>query len=96
MVEVLRSEFTDGRVEGRRELWFWYLSRCLLRDSACRDEEAQRLWPRVHALAERRGASVVFLSAEDCKLGSVTVSPERGADGEWKLPWSGCDTRGDS
>jgi hypothetical protein len=38
--------------------------------------------------------SVIFMSAEDCKLGSTTVFPKRKTDGTWELPWSGCATPG--
>lgn len=94
VLPVLRSEVKDDQAAGRRELWLSYLSRCLPRDSACRDAEAQEVWPRVRAVAERQGVSVVFMSAEDCKLGSTTVFPKRKTDGTWELPWSGCATPG--
>jgi hypothetical protein len=90
VVRILRSEVVEDPPGERRILRFSYLSHCILRDSQCRDAEAAALWPRVQALAERDEASVVYLTAEDCKLGSSTVFPRQDEHGVWDLPWLGC------
>jgi hypothetical protein len=72
--------------EGERQFWFEYETQCVIDDYECLKSEWRILWPRLRLTAEREGASVVFLSPEDC-TGSMTVYPRRNAAGEWEVPW---------
>jgi len=84
------TELAITQVEARdsgQDLWFSYQSKCLLRDYQCLRSEWATLWPRLRSLAEDREATTVFLSAEDCNFGSITVYPKRNTHGDWELPW---------
>ena len=87
-VSVLRAEVVQNAARQRHEFWFEYLTDCPLQHSACLRAETQRFWPRLRERAERVNASVVFLSSEDCNLGSVATGLERRADGTWEEPWA--------
>jgi hypothetical protein len=85
-VRVLRTEVKDSTHGPGRDLWFSYLTDCLLPDQSCLDQEITRLWPRLEARAEREGVRGVFLTSEDGAGASKTIFPRRRADGEWDAP----------
>lgn len=82
---------TEVKVEkaddGERQLWFSYQTQCLLRDYKCLQSEWRILWPGLRSVAEREDTTTIFLSSEDCSLGSITMYPKRNSLGDWELPW---------
>lgn len=85
-LDVTRTELIESE-NGKQELWFSYLSRCLLRDHTCLRAERRIFWPRLRSIAESKDATIVFLDAEDCKGQSIGVAAERNPSGDWDLRW---------
>jgi hypothetical protein len=84
--DVTRTEVIESE-SGKRELWFSYLSQCLLRNRACLHAEWRNLWPHLRSVAESKDVAIVFLSAEDCIGQSIGVSAWRNPRGGWDLRW---------
>jgi hypothetical protein len=85
-LDITRTEVIESEV-GKHELWFSYLSQCLLSDHTCLRAERRSFWPRLRSVAESNDATIVFLDAEDCKGQSIGVSAERNSRGDWDLRW---------
>ncbi len=86
MLDVTRTEVIESE-NGKHELWFSYLSQCLLRDHTCLRAERRNFWPRLRSVAESKGATKVFLDAEDCKGQSIGAAAWRNPHGDWDLRW---------
>jgi hypothetical protein len=85
-LDVTRSKVVASET-GKRNLRFAYLSQCLLGDHTCLHSEWRSLWPRLRSVAESKDTTIVFMSAENCKGGSIGVAAERNPRGDWDFPW---------
>lgn len=85
-LEILEAEFRESG-DGERQLWFSYLSECLLSDNQCLASEWRSFWPRLQARATQDEVTRVFLTMEDCKGGTSAVGARLRPSGEWDLPW---------